>query len=72
VTAPEVGRKVRALTTTRSEQQVVVEVTAIERETPEGTYVWGHRQYGRGNMRRTSRPRQTAIPNLYLVPAQED
>lgn len=64
---PEIGTKVRALTTTPQEQSVVVEVTAIERTAAEGTYVWGYRQY----KHRRNGVRQTMNPQLYLVPSQE-
>ena len=61
VNVPEIGRRVRATTTTATEQSVVVEVTAIDRETEQGWYVWGYRTVKR------STPRQTSYPRLYFV-----
>ena len=62
-TTPKVGSLVRAVTTTRTEQRVIIEVTAIDVTTHEGTYVWGYRQGGKNKGRR-----QTIYPNLYLIP----
>lgn len=58
---PEVGRKVRAITTTATSLSVVVEVTAIDAETDAGWYVWGYRKHARDGRR------QTLIPRLYFV-----
>lgn len=61
-TAPEIGRKVQATTTTATAQTVLVEVTAIESETDSGWFVYGYRAH------RGARPRQTMYPRLYFVP----
>jgi hypothetical protein len=58
---PAIGRSVRATTTTATAQSVVIEVTAIDRETESGWYVWGYR------IVRRSTPRQTSYPRLYFV-----
>jgi len=60
-TSPTIGRKVRATTTTETEQAVVIEVTAIDREIESGWYVYGYRQY------RTRRHMASSFPCLYFV-----
>jgi hypothetical protein len=60
-TAPAVGSKVHAITTTQAQQSVVIEVTAIHDETEAGWYVYGYRAH------RGTRPRQTMYPRLYFV-----
>jgi len=61
----EVGKRYQAKTTTRTEQSVVIEVTAVDEVTKQGTYVYGYRRH------RGSRPRQTMYPQLYFIPAEE-
>jgi hypothetical protein len=58
---PTIGQRVRAVTTTRDAQAVVVEVTAIDREVETGWYVYGYRAI------RRARPRQSMYPRLYFV-----
>lgn len=59
---PAIGSRIAAVTTTRTEQRVMIEVTAIDSETAAGWYVYGYRQ-----TRRRAGIRQTAIPTLYFV-----
>jgi hypothetical protein len=59
--APRIGSKVNATTTTTTEQKVVIEVSAIDRETGAGWYIYGYRSH------RGTRPRQTMYPQLYFV-----
>lgn len=66
-TAPVIGSKVRAVTTTASEQSVVIEVTSIANTTPAGWYVYGYRAARRG-----ARPRQTMYPRRYFVARTEE
>lgn len=70
-TTPEIGSKVKAVTTTPAELQVVIEVTAIDAEVtavdtegPVGWLVYGYRAH------RGARPRQTMYPRLYFVPRE--
>lgn len=60
-TAPEVGSKIQATTTTATQQTVIVEITAIDSEVEAGWYVYGYRKH------RGPRPRQTMYPRLYFV-----
>ena len=56
-----IGKLYRAVTTTKTEQRTIIEVTAIEKVTESGTYVWGYPQ------RRNARPRQNMSPRLYFM-----
>jgi hypothetical protein len=60
--APVVGRMVRAQTTTRTAQNVVIEVSMVESETEQGWIVYGYRKH------RGTRPRQSYYPQLYFIP----
>jgi hypothetical protein len=60
--APQVGTKIRANTTTPSAVSVIIEVTALDGENPQGWFVWGYRQGGRNAGRR-----QTMYPRRYFV-----
>lgn len=64
-TAPAIGTKVHAMTTTEAAQKVVIEVTAIDQENESGWYVYGYRNH------RGTRPRQSYYPRLYFVPTAD-
>lgn len=60
-TAPQIETKVRATTCTPNRQSVVVYVTAIDSETPDGWMIYGLR------VKRGLQTRMTQFPRLYFV-----
>lgn len=61
--APQIETKVAAKTSTSTEQNVAVYVTAIDSEVDAGWWIYGYRVKGRNSGRR-----QSMVPRLYFVP----